>query len=129
MRKRDDYDVDGDGEGLLAVCDWPQPPDDMAASRSLVYSLDRPPAPVCPACGGTGLARSIARPNNALCRPCHGSGFTSIDPTVATCCKPGSFGKQSVLAARYATGAPLWQPDDAGFGAQDRANRSDEDAG
>lgn len=73
----------------------------------------------CGRCRGSGYEPTRRRAVDCslrdwpiACAACKGACYVDL-PTGPTTAVPGSLFKQAVLAARYATGIPLWDPGDA----------------
>lgn len=65
----------------------------------------------CGECGGTGdfLLDSGDR---VVCKHCAGRGWFGIDPKMPVNAPAGSVAKMAMLTVRYASGVPLWNPQD-----------------
>lgn len=65
----------------------------------------------CGECGGTGdFLRDSG--DRVICDHCSGQGWFGIDPKMPVNAPAGSVAKMAMLTVRYASGVPLWNPQD-----------------
>jgi hypothetical protein len=66
----------------------------------------------CGECGGMARYFDPAVENDD-CPHCHGLGWFGIDPRLPVSAPQGTVAKVAMLSVRYASGLPLWNPQDA----------------